>query len=606
MVRAHQDQIEPPGSYPWLAVLVHGDAAFAGQGVVAECLAMSDIPGYRIGGTIHLIINNQIGFTTSPQFARSSPYSTDMAKMLQSPIFHVNGDDPEACVRVARLAFEYRQQFHKDVTIDMVCYRRYGHNEADDPSYTQPLMYKAIAERRSVRKLFVEALVKRGELTLEEAEDALADFQRRLQVALDETRQSAPAVTRAAKPPAPLGVLPHVATGVARPTLDLIFDHLTAYPPGFTPHPKLVRQFDTRSKLYHTSGEVEWATGEALAFGSLVLEGTDVRLAGEDSRRGTFSQRHATLIDYENETPWSPLNDLPTPPAEGGRAVVTGKFRAYDSLLSEYAAVGYEYGYSVANKDALVLWEAQFGDFVNGAQIVIDQYLVAAEDKWGQTSGLVLLLPHGYEGQGPEHSSARIERFLTQSAEDNIQVCNATTAAQYFHLLRRQMRRDIRKPLVLFTPKRPLRMHESRSHIDELEHGSFEEVLDDRTIADPVSVKRLIFCSGKVAFDALAERDRRNAAVAVIRLEQLFPFPQQELLAILDRYSNTKDLVWLQEEPENMGAWTYVEHRVWRIKEQGYGIRHVSRVESGSPATGSATIHEQELADLLESAFAGL
>ncbi len=470
MVRARQDQIDPPGSYPWLAILMHGDAAFAGQGVVAECLAMSDIVGYRVGGTIHLIVNNQIGFTTSPQFARSSPYCTDVAKMLQSPIFHVNGDDPEACVRVAALAFEYRQRYHKDVVIDMVCYRRQGHNEGDDPSYTQPLMYKAIGERRSVRKLFVEALVNRRELTLEEAEETLADFQRRLQVALDETRQSAPAPSRAAKPPAPLGVLPHVDTGVDRAVLDEIFDHLTAYPPGFTPHPKLVKQFEARSKLYHEGGEVEWATAEALAFGSLVLEGTDVRLAGEDSRRGTFSQRHATLIDYDTERAWTPLNDLPG---------ASAKFRVYDSLLSEYAAVGFEYGYSVANKDALVLWEAQFGDFVNGAQIIIDQYLVAAEDKWGQTSGLVLLLPHGYEGQGPEHSSARVERFLTQCAEDNIQVCNATTAAQYFHLLRRQIRRDVRKPLVQFTPKRPLRMKETRSPVEDLVQGSFQEVLDD-------------------------------------------------------------------------------------------------------------------------------
>jgi 2-oxoglutarate dehydrogenase E1 component len=602
MVRAHQDQIEPPGSYPWLSVLVHGDAAFAGQGVVAECLAMSDIQGYRVGGTIHLIINNQIGFTTSPQFARSSPYCTDMAKMLQSPIFHVNGDDPEACVRVARLAWEYREHFHKDVVIDMVCYRRHGHNEGDDPSYTQPLMYKAIGERRSVRKLFVEALVKRGELTLEEAEEALADFQRRLQVALDETRQSAPAPTKAARPPAPVGVLPHVATGVDRATLDRIFDHLTAYPDGFAPHPKLVKQFETRAKLYHEGGEVEWATAEALAFGSLVLEGTDVRLSGEDSRRGTFSQRHATLTDYEDERTWTPLNDL----ADSGPNGKVGRFRVYDSLLSEYAAVGYEYGYSVAAKDALVLWEAQFGDFVNGAQIVIDQYVVAAEDKWGQTSSLVMLLPHGHEGQGPEHSSGRIERFLTLAAEDNIQVCNATTAAQYFHLLRRQVRRDVRKPLVLFTPKRPLRMKETRSPIDDLVEGEFQEVLDDPAVTDPSAVRRLVFCSGKIAYDAMAERDERQAPVAIIRLEQLFPFPQQQLLDILERYAGATDLVWLQEEPENMGAWAFVEHRVWRVKERGYDIRHAARVESGSPATGSATIHDQELADLLEETFQDL
>jgi 2-oxoglutarate decarboxylase len=597
MVRAKQDQIDPPGSYPWLSLLVHGDAAFAGQGVVAECLAMSDIGGYRVGGTIHLIINNQIGFTTSPEFARSSPYCTDVAKMLQSPIFHVNGDDPEACLRVARLAFAYRQQFHKDVVIDMVCYRRHGHNEGDDPSYTQPLMYQAIDKRRSVRKLFVESLVKRGELTLDEAEAALADYQQKLQIALDETRQTAPAPVRAARPPKPVGVLPHVETGVPRETIDRLFDQLTDYPEGFTPHPKLVRQFEARSKLYREAGEVEWATAELLAFGSLLVEGIDVRLAGEDSRRGTFSQRHATLIDYKNERNWTPLNDLEGAP---------GKLRAYDSLLSEYAAVGYEYGYSVANKDALVLWEAQFGDFVNGAQIVIDQYVVAAEDKWGQTSGLVLLLPHGYEGQGPEHSSARIERFLTLSAEDNIQVVVPSTAAQHFHLLRRQVHRDVRKPLIVFTPKRPLRMAQSRSQIDELTAGCFQEVLDDRSVTDRSAIRRIVFCSGKVVWDAIAERDRLTAPVAVVRLEQLFPFPQQQLLDLLASYPNAKELVWLQEEPENMGPWHFIEHLVWRVKEQGYDIRHVARVESGSPATGSATIHDQELADLMEETFAGL
>jgi 2-oxoglutarate dehydrogenase E1 component len=595
MVRAKQDQIDPPGSYPWLSLLVHGDAAFAGQGVVAECLAMSDIGGYRVGGTIHLIINNQIGFTTSPEFARSSPYSTDMAKMLQSPIFHVNGDDPEACLRVARLAFTYRQRFHKDVVIDMVCYRRYGHNEGDDPSYTQPLMYKAIDKRRSVRKLFVESLVKRGELTLDEAEEALSDYQQKLQIALDETRQTAPPDVRAARPPQPRGVLPHVETGVPRETIERIFGHLTEYPEGFIPHPKLARQFEARTRLFDEQGELEWATAELLAFGSLVLEGVDVRLAGEDSRRGTFSQRHATLIDFESERDWTPLNDLDT----------QAKFWVYDSLLSEYAAVGYEYGYSVANKDALVLWEAQFGDFVNGAQIVIDQYVVAAEDKWGQTSGLVLLLPHGYEGQGPEHSSARIERFLTLSAEDNIQVTVPTTAAQHFHLLRRQVVRDVRKPLVIFTPKRPLRMAQSRSRIEELESGSFQEVLDDPAVDDRSAVRRLVFCSGKVAWDAMAERDKRRAPVAVVRIEQLFPFPQQQMRDVLQQYPNARELVWLQEEPENMGPWHFIEHRVWRVKEEGYDIRHVARVESGSPATGSATIHDQELADLMEETFSG-
>jgi len=597
MVRARQDQIEPPGSYPVLPLLIHGDAAFAGQGVVAECLAMSTISGYRVGGTVHLVINNQIGFTTSPEYARSSQYATDVAKMIQAPIFHVNGDDPEACVRVAALAYEYRQTFHKDVVIDMVCYRRHGHNEGDDPSYTQPLMYKAIEARRSVRKLFTEALVRRADINLEEAEAALADFQERLQVALDETRAAKPSPVKAARRSKAVGVLPHIETGVDRRTLDTIFEQLTNYPEDFTPHPKLARQFTARAKLYRDEGEVEWATAEALAFGSLLLEGIDVRLAGEDTRRGTFSHRHMGLVDYDQGKPWVPLQSLP------GRQA---HLWVYDSLLSEYAAVGFEYGYSIANKDALVLWEAQFGDFVNGAQVVIDQYLAAAEDKWGQTSGLVLLLPHGYEGQGPEHSSARIERFLTLSAEDNIQIVNATTAAQYFHLLRRQVLRDVRKPLVVFTPKKPLRMKESRSRIDQLTHGSFEEVLDDPGVTDPDAVKRLVFCSGKVAWDAMAGRDARQAPAAIIRVEQLFPFPQEELLDVLSRYPNAKELVWLQEEPENMGAWRYMFHNTHLIEDRGYTVRPVARMESGSPATGSATIHEQELADLLDETFVEL
>ncbi len=598
IVRANQDRIEPAGSFPSLPILIHGDAAFAGQGLVAECLAMSDINGYRVGGTIHLIINNQIGFTTSPKFARSSLYCSDVAKTVQAPIFHVNGDDPEACVRVAQMAFAYRQQFHKDVVIDMVCYRRHGHNEGDDPSYTQPLMYKAIAQRRSVRKLYVEALVKRGELTVDEAELALQDFQSKLQVALDETRENAPAVVKVAKPPKPIGVLPHVETGVDRASLDKIFDHLTAYPQGFTPHPKLARQFEARAKLYHDSNLVDWATGEALAIGSLVLEGTPVRFSGEDTRRGTFSQRHAALIDYENEVNWIPLGELPD---------ATAKLWINDSLLSEYAAVGYEYGYAHANHDALVLWEAQFGDFINGAQIIIDQYIVAAEDKWGQGNGLVLLLPHGFEGQGPEHSSARIERFLQSCAEDNIQVCNATTAAQYFHLLRRQVRRSVRKPLILFTPKSALRMPQSRSTVDQLVAGSFQEVLDDPTPGlDKAGVKRIVFCSGKVAWDAFAERDKRAVPAAIVRVEQLYPFPNEQMLDIVASYPNARELVWLQEEPENMGPWNFVEARTWRIKERGYDLRHVARVESGSPATGSKTIHDQELADLMDETFANL
>jgi 2-oxoglutarate dehydrogenase E1 component len=519
-----------------------------------------------------------------------------VAKTVQAPIFHVNGDDPEACVRVARLAWDYRQRFNKDVVIDMICYRRHGHNEGDDPSYTQPLMYKAIAEKRSVRKLYVETLVGRGDITIEEAEKALDDYQQKLQVALDDTRSHAPAPRTAARPPKPIGVLPHVETGVERSRLDLIFNQLTNYPADFTVHPKLAKQFEQRARMYHEQGEVEWATGEALAFGSLVLEGVPVRLSGEDSRRGTFSQRHSALIDYTDERVWIPLQELPG--AE--------KFWVYDSLLSEYAALGFEYGYAHANPEALVLWEAQFGDFVNGAQIIIDQYLVAAEDKWGQQNGLVMLLPHGFEGQGPEHSSARIERFLTMCAEDNIQVVNATTAAQYFHVLRRQMHRTVRKPLVIFTPKQPLRMAQSRSKVSELATGSFQEVLDDQWVTDNASVRRVVFCSGKVAWDAIAERDKRKAPVAVVRVEQLYPFPIEQMFETLKKYPNAKDVLWLQEEPGNMGPWQFVEHNFWAVKKQGYEFGHVARVESGSPATGSKTVHDQELADLMDEVFAGL
>jgi multifunctional 2-oxoglutarate metabolism enzyme len=595
MVRAMQDRTEPPGSFPVLPIVIHGDAAFAGQGVVAETLAMSDITGYRVGGTIHLIINNQIGFTTAPEFARSSLYCSDVAKTVQAPIFHVNGDDPEACVRVARLAFEYRQRFHKDVVIDMWCYRRHGHNEGDDPSYTQPLMYRAIADHRSVRKLYVESLVKRGDITSDEAEQALADFHERLSVALEETRAQAPATRKVARPPQPVGVMPPIATGVDRTVLTEIFDALTAYPPGFTAHPKLAKQFETRAQLF-ADGEVEWATAESLAFGSLLRERHSVRLAGEDSRRGTFSQRHAALTDYETGQAWVPLD------AVGGEEA---RFWVYDSLLSEYAALGYEYGYAQTSPETLVLWEAQFGDFINCAQVIVDQYIVAAEDKWGQRNGLVLLLPHGYHGQGPEHSSARIERFLLAAAEDNIQLCNPTTAAQYFHLLRRQVYSERRTPLVVFTPKEGLRLKQTRSQLDELTTGSFREVLDDPGVGDPEAVERVVFCSGKVAWEAMAERDKRQAPVAVIRVEQLYPLPTEQMLDLLRRrYVNAKQLVWLQEEPENMGAWRFMENRTWRVKELGYDMRHVSRVESGSPATGSKAIHDQEFVDLMDETFA--
>jgi 2-oxoglutarate dehydrogenase E1 component len=595
MVRAQQDQINVPEAFSVLPILMHGDAAFAGQGVVAETLNMSAIKGYRVGGTIHIVVNNQIGFTTTPEAARSGYYSTDVGKIVQAPIFHVNGDDPEACVRVARLAYAYRQRFHKDVVIDLVCYRRHGHNEGDDPSYTQPLMYAKIDQRRSVRKLFTESLVKRGQLSLEDAEKALDDFGHRLQQALDETRQSAPpANQQAAEPPPPIGCLPPVETGVDRAVLDHIYDTLSGWPDDFNIHPKLARQFATRDKMVREEGQVDWATAEALAFGSMLLEGTDIRVAGQDTRRGTFSQRHSVLVDHTNGREWAPLAHLGSEQA---------KFWIYDSLLSEYAAVGFEYGYSVANKDALVAWEAQFGDFVNGASTIIDQYLVAAEDKWDQTSGLVLLLPHGYEGQGPEHSSARIERFLTLCAEDNIQLANATTAAQYFHLLRRQIARDVRKPLVVFTPKSLLRARAARSPIEDLTRGHFQEVLDDPGAGDPAAVRRIVLCSGKIGQEALAERDTREAPVAVVRLEQLYPWPYDQLSDAVARYPDARELVWLQEEPANMGAWAFAQDRLAERFADSHTVVRVSRYESGSPATGSHTIHLQEQDAIIDTAL---
>ncbi|HEX6418329.1 MAG TPA: multifunctional oxoglutarate decarboxylase/oxoglutarate dehydrogenase thiamine pyrophosphate-binding subunit/dihydrolipoyllysine-residue succinyltransferase subunit [Acidimicrobiales bacterium] len=595
MVRARQDQINEPDAFSVLPVLMHGDAAFAGQGVVAETLNMSDIKGYRVGGTIHVVVNNQIGFTTTPEAARSGIYSTDLAKIVQAPIFHVNGDDPEACVRVARLAYAYRQRFHKDVVIDLVCYRRYGHNEGDDPSYTQPLMYAKIDQRRSVRKLFTESLVKRGQLTIEEAEQALDDFHRKLQQALEETRQSAPpAGLRAAEPPPPLGVLPPVETGVDRSVLDRVYGAMSGWPDGFKVHPKLARQFASRDKMVREEGQVDWATAEHLAFGSLLLEGVDIRLAGQDSRRGTFSQRHAVLVDHTDGREWAPLAHL---------GADQGKFWIYDSLLSEYAALGFEYGYSVANKDALVCWEAQFGDFVNGGSIVIDQFLVAAEDKWDQSSGLVLLLPHGYEGQGPEHSSGRIERFLTLCAEDNLQVCIPTTAAQYFHVLRRQMNREVRKPLVVFTPKSLLRAKAARSPLDALTAGSFGEVLDDPGVTDPAAVRRVVLCAGKVGQEALVERDKRGAPVAIVRVEQLYPWPYDQISQAVARYPGAREIVWLQEEPANMGAWAFAQDRLAERFAGSHTVLRVSRHESGSPATGSHTIHVQEQEAIIDGAL---
>ncbi len=595
MARAKMDQIErdEQRKFPVLPVLIHGDAAFAGQGVVTETLNLSQIRGYKVGGTIHLIINNQLGFTTAPHAARSSEYSTDVAKLVQAPIFHVNADDPEACVRVAELAFEYRQQFNKDVVIDLIGYRRHGHNEGDDPSYTQPLMYRAIEGRRSVRKLYTEALIKRGDLTVEEAEQALDDFRSRLQVALDSTRSDAPDPDlKAALPPEPVGVLPAVETGVAKPVLDEIYQKLSHRPDGFTIHPKLDRQFASRDKMYE-GGEVDWALGESLAFATLLHEGVSVRLAGQDSRRGTFSHRHSTLFDYENGDEVVPLDTVASDRPSN--------FWAYDSLLSEYAALGFEYGYSVERPEVLTMWEAQFGDFVNGAQIVIDQFIMAAEDKWNQRSGLVLLLPHGYEGQGPEHSSARVERFLLSCAEDNVQIANATTASQFFHLLRRQMKHDVLKPLVVFTPKSLLRAKSSISPVDSLVNGRFHETLEDPNPPAADQVTDLIFATGKVALDAIARRDEIASPALITRVEQLYPWPKEQVAEVVAAHPNAKRIIWLQEEPENMGAWNFVKGRLYENHGTTHLIQRHSRPESGSPSCGSARIHAQEQQLLLES-----
>ncbi len=598
MVRAKQDLVDEPTSFSVLPLLVHGDAAFAGQGVVAETLNVSNLRGYRTGGTVHLVIDNQLGFTTAPEAGRSSVYATDVAKMVQAPIFHVNGDDPEACVRVARLAFEYRQTFHGDVVIDMWCYRRYGHNEGDDPSYTQPLLYRRIEQRRSVRKLYVESLVKRGDITLDEAERALDDFSERLQRAFDETRSlAAPRDRHRDGHSRHRGTRGQVATGTDHERLEQVVEALERVPESFVVHPKLARQLEARHRLWD-AGQVDWAAGEALAFGTLLAEGIDIRLAGQDTRRGTFSQRHSVLFDHQTGEEYAPLAHL---------GPDQGKFWVYDSSLSEYAAMGFEYGYSVGHPDALVCWEAQFGDFVNGAQIIVDQFLSSAEDKWGQTSGLVLLLPHGYDGQGPEHSSARIERFLTLCADDNLQVVNATTAAQYFHLLRRQAHQDLRKPLVVFTPKYLLRARESRSPVEALTQGSFAEVLDDTSVTDPGEVRRVILCSGKVAYEAMARRDERRAPVAVVRVEQLYPWPDARIGELLDRYEAADSVYWLQEEPENMGAWPFAHGRLHRnLASRGSKLGHASRRESGSPATGSAKVHLRKQAELLDRAFEGV
>jgi len=591
MARAKLDLLDREDEAPVLPFLIHGDAAFAGQGVVAETFALSQLKGYWTGGTVHIVVNNQLGFTTGSDYGRSSTYATDVAKMVQAPIFHVNGDDPEACVRVARLAFAFRELFHRDVVIDMWCYRRWGHNEGDEPSFTQPLMYERIRSLRSVRKRYMEQLVNRGILTVEEAERSLEEFREKLQGALDETKAESKPQQPSAREAHEAEPAPPLETGVDRAILDEVIEGLTAVPEGFLVHEKLQRWLDQRRRALDEDA-VDWSLGEALALGSLVRDGAWIRLTGQDTRRGTFSQRHSVLVDQETGREHTPLANLPG---------ATGRFVALDSLLSELAALGFEYGYSVAHGDALVLWEAQFGDFANGAQVVLDQFVASAEDKWGQTSGLVMLLPHGFEGQGPEHSSARLERYLTLAAKDNMEITVPSTPAQYFHLLRRQGLRDRRKPLIVLTPKSPLRLPAARSAADDLTSGHFREVLPDP--AEPSEVHRVVLCQGKFFYDLLRAREEKQVeGVSLIRVEQLYPFPTAALREHLDRHLGA-DVVWAQEEPENMGAARFVHLKMERLLEARPEL--VARPESPSPATGSQTVHQHEQAELIDRALSG-
>ncbi|GAB3360112.1 multifunctional oxoglutarate decarboxylase/oxoglutarate dehydrogenase thiamine pyrophosphate-binding subunit/dihydrolipoyllysine-residue succinyltransferase subunit [Modestobacter lapidis] len=600
IVRAKQDMIDKgEGGFTVLPVLLHGDSAFAGQGVVQETLNLSQLRGYRTGGTVHVVINNQVGFTTSPAAARSSLYSTDVARMIGAPVFHVNGDDPEACVRVARLAVDYRQEFKKDVVIDLVCYRRRGHNEGDDPSMTQPLMYDIIDRKRSVRKLYTEALVGRGDITLAEAEEALKDYRGQLERAFAETHDARDSSTPepVMDPRSPQEAT--VETAITPEVLKAIGDAHVSLPTDFTVHPKLQRMLERRAAMA-SEGGVDWAMGELLAFGSLLMQGVTVRLAGQDSRRGTFVQRHSVLIDRETAEEYTPLAHLTDEQA---------KFFVYDSLLSEYAAVGFEYGYSVANDKALVLWEAQFGDFVDGAQMVIDEFISSGEAKWGQRSGVVLLLPHGLEGQGPDHSSGRIERFLQLSAENNMTVANCSTPANYFHLLRRQALSDVHRPLVVFTPKSLLRAKAAVSPVADFTEERFRPVLPDPGVGgeplDDAAVHRVLLCSGKISYELLAQREASGTAdTAVLRVEQLYPLPAEEIVAALERYPNATDVVWVQEEPANMGAWQFMACNLPEHLTGDRTLRRVSRKASASPAVGSAKVHEVEQRQLVAQAFA--
>ena len=598
IARAKQDMLNRGADYPVLPLLVHGDAAFAGQGVVAETLNLSQLRGYRTGGTIHVVVNNQVGFTTSPGSSRSSLYCTDVARMVQAPIFHVNGDDPEACIRVARLAFEYRQAFNKDVVIDLVCYRRRGHNEGDDPSYTQPLMYDLIEQKRSVRKLYTESLIGRGDITIEEAEQVLRDYQQQLERVFTEVREASTDETPSdwtTVPDYPEKSAGEARTAVSVDVLKRISDAYVTPPEGFTVHPKVMPQLQRRAAAI-TDGPIDWGTAEILAFGSLLMDGRPVRLAGQDSRRGTFVSRFATIIDRTNADEWTPLSSLTEDQA---------KFYVYDSLLSEYAALGFEYGYSVARPDALVLWEAQFGDFVNGAQTVIDEFITSGETKWRQQSGVVMLLPHGYEGQGPDHSSARIERFLSMAAEEAFVVAQPSTPASYFHLLRQHSLGEDHRPLVVFTPKSMLKRKEAASRPEDFTSGDFRPLIVDAQ-ADAEKVDTVLLCSGRITWDLMVARARREDAsrFAIARVEQLYPRPTEEIHEYLDRFPNLQSVRWVQDEPRNMGPWPHYALNVWPALDRH--VEPVTRPASSSPSVGTVKRHTEEQKALVDRAFAPL
>ncbi|MFV2123546.1 multifunctional oxoglutarate decarboxylase/oxoglutarate dehydrogenase thiamine pyrophosphate-binding subunit/dihydrolipoyllysine-residue succinyltransferase subunit [Micromonospora sp. LOL_013] len=615
IVRAKQDRIDLKlEGYTVLPLLVHGDAAFAGQGVVAETLNLSQLRGYRTGGSVHVVVNNQVGFTTAPEHSRSSLYSTDVSRMIQAPIFHVNGDDPEAVVRVARLAFEYRQAFNKDVVIDLVCYRRRGHNEGDDPSMTNPLMYAIIDSKRSVRKLYTEELIGRGDITITDAEELLRDYQTQLEQVFKATRDAATSATSRlpSRQPEPE---PQVATAVDAAAVRAVGDAHVDLPEGFTPHKRIQQLLERRAKM-SVSGDIDWGFSEIVAFGTLLADGITVRLAGQDSRRGTFVQRHASVVDARTGRDYLPLASLVT-----GRdylplaSLVTdeSRFFVHDSLLSEYAAMGFEYGYSVENPEALVLWEAQFGDFVNGAQSIVDEFVSSGEVKWGQRSALTLLLPHGHEGQGPDHTSGRPERYLQMCAEDNMRVAIPSTPANYFHLLRRQALSPKRKPLVVFTPKSLLRHKLCVSSVADFTSGTFQPVLPD-PVADgrPEAVKRVLLCTGKIYYDLLQARAERHAGAGgngqldtdtvIVRMEQLYPLPVEQIRAALASYPNAEDFAWVQEEPANQGAWSFVALNLLEHLD-GVRLRRISRPAAAAPAVGSTKLHDVEQSALIDAAL---